>query len=163
MTIPGAGNALVQPRFAANPPLGLRFDARSIGVVAVGFSLLSIGGQATLAENSLAGAVQSHWAGIFFPGWEFLITFAPIVALLGGLLSLWGGLSMWRGLPSGKVWVVAGLGLGILSDIGVAVGVAPFWPAIVASSLGVIALLGAYYVVVISRFMETPSGGGGAA
>lgn len=117
MTIPGARNALVHPRLAANPPLGLKVDAKTIGIVIIVFSLWSVGGQSISVAIFVGISFYTRWAGIFSSQVFFFQTFGPMAGLLGALLSLWGGWRMWRGYSTGKNWIVAGLGLGILSDV----------------------------------------------
>ena len=62
---------------------------------------------------------------------------------------------MWRGYPTGKNWIGAGLGLGILSDVAYSLAYPPWWQVDLQSAFGVVFLLGVYYVVVISRFTDT--------
>lgn len=155
MTIPGACKALVHPRFARNPPLGLKVDAKSIGIVVVVFSLYSIGTQSISVAIFVGISFFVRWAGIFSSQGFFLQTFGPMVGLIGALLSLWGGWRMWRGYSTGKNWIVAGLGLGILSDVAFSLTFPAAWQIDLQSVFGVVFLLGLCYVVVISRFADT--------
>jgi hypothetical protein len=154
MTIPGARNALVHPWFAADPPLGLKFDAKSIGIAAIVFSLLSVGGQSISVAVFVGFAANTHWVNIF-SSQVFFLTFGPVVGLIGALLSLWGGRRMWRGYLTGKNWIVAGLGLGMLSDVAFSLANPPDWQIELQTAFGVVFLLSAYCVVVISRFADT--------
>jgi hypothetical protein len=65
---------------------------------------------------------------------------------------------MWRGYATGKNWKGAGLGLGILSDVAYSLVFPAAWQIDLKSAFGVGFLLGAYYVVVISRFADTSPG-----
>jgi len=156
MSIPGARNALVHPRFAANPPLGLKVDAKSIGLAVIVFSLYSTGTQSISVAVFVGINFYVRWAGIFSNQAFFFQTFGPMVGLLGALLSLWGGWRMWRGHSTGKNWIGAGLGLGILSDVAYSLAFPHAWQVDLQSAFGVVFLLGVYCVVVISRFADTP-------
>jgi|GEM_PF-3801995 len=153
MTAPGARNTLVHPRFAGNPPFGLKFDAKSIGIAAIVFSLWSIGFQSISVTFFVGFGVSSGWVGIF-SGQLFFLTFGPVVGLLGALLSLWGGWRMWCGYSIGKNWIVAGLGLGIVSDVASSVPSSPSWQTDLQCAFGVVFLLSIYCVVVISRCLH---------
>jgi hypothetical protein len=155
MTIPGTRNALVNPRFAANPPLGLKVDAKSIGIVVIIFSLYSIGTQSISVAIFVGISFSVRWAGIFSSHGFFFQTFGPMFGLLGALLSLWGGWRMWRGYSTGKNWIVAGLGLGIVSDVAFSLTFPAAWQIDLQSAFGVVLLLGLCYVVVISRLADT--------
>ncbi|MHB1626089.1 MAG: hypothetical protein ACYCUC_12820 [Candidatus Dormibacteria bacterium] len=139
-----------------DPPFGLRFDAKSIGGVAIVGSLFLIGLQMSLLwfVSPLVAVIGS--GGTF--NHEILeLAMAVLLGVLGALLGLWGGWRMWRGQSSGKVWIVAGLGLGVLSCIGSAVALVS-WQEILQSCCGVGLLLVAYCVVVMSRFADASIG-----
>jgi hypothetical protein len=155
MALPGTRNALVNARFAANSPLGLKVDAKSIGIVVIVFSLYSIGTQSISVAIFLGISFYTRWAGIFSNHGFFFQTFGPMVGLLGALLSLWGGWRTWRGYLTGKNWIVAGLGLGILADVAFSLTFPAAWQIDLQSAFGVVFLLGLCYVVVISRFADT--------
>lgn len=140
---------LLEPSFAANPPVKLNVPAKTLGLVlailgAIGvvFGLLGI-----LALLGLSAAVVA-FAGIFV-----LAIIGMIVGWIGTILSAWGGYQMYQEKREGKAMVIYGLALNVIgsliSTLGGSGGLSGWL-------IGALISFAIYYLVIISRFPGDP-------
>lgn len=140
---------LLEPSFAANPPVKLNVPAKTLGLVlailgAIGavFGLLGI-----LALLGLSAAVVA-FAGIFV-----LAIIGTIVGWIGTILSAWGGYQMYQEKREGKATVIYGLALNVIGSLISAVGGSG---GLSGWLIGALISFAIYYLVIISRFPGDP-------
>jgi hypothetical protein len=168
-------NALTDPPFAADPPVKLNVNAKTLGLVLlilgiIGIvfgiiGLLAVFGACTVLGVSIGGC-----------GFPILWLLGALVGLAGVVTGTIGAYRMYQMNPQGKEYVIYGLGLGLLgavislignviaySGLGV-IGVG-YGGAIAALIIDLIIYGILYYLVVISRFPGqaplVPTSGGG--
>ena len=141
---------LLEPSFAANPPVKLNVPAKTLGLVlailgAIGavFGLLGI-----LALLGLSAAVVA-FAGIFI-----LAIIGTIISWIGTLLSAWGGYQMYQEKREGKATVVYGLVLNVVGSLISALGGSG---GLFGWLIGACISFAIYYLVIISRFPGEPA------
>ena len=140
---------LLEPSFAANPPVKLNVPAKTLGLVlailgAIGavFGLLGI-----LALLGLSAAVVA-FVGIFV-----LAILGTIVGWIGTILSAWGGYQMYKEKREGKATVIYGLVLNVIGSLISALGGSG---GLSSWLIGALISFAIYYLVVISRFPGEP-------
>ncbi|MDQ2952962.1 MAG: hypothetical protein M3R54_11955 [Chloroflexota bacterium] len=140
---------LLEPSFAANPPVKLNVPAKTLGLVlailgAIGavFGLLGI-----LALLGLSAAVVA-FAGIFV-----LAIIGTIVGWIGTILSAWGGYQMYQEKREGKATVIYGL---VLNVIGSLISTLGGSGGLSSWLIGALISFAIYYLVIISRFPGEP-------
>jgi hypothetical protein len=141
-------NFLVSPPFAEKVPARIRFDTASVGLFFAAWSALGLIEQSISFQQVVLTDFQ--WTELQ-TSLSALILLSSVGLEVGAVLSLVGGLLMFRLHRGGKTLVVCGLMVGIASDI--ANMVAYRLPAIdiVAQVAGTAILFLFYLMVVVSR------------
>lgn len=141
---------LLEPSFAANPPVKLNVPAKTLGLVlailgAIGavFGLLGI-----LALLGLSAAVVA-FVGIFV-----LAIIGTIISWIGTILSAWGGYQMYQEKREGKATVIYGLVLNVVGSLIAALGGNG---GLTGWLIGALISFAIYYLVIISRFPGEPA------
>jgi hypothetical protein len=143
-------NFLVSPPFAEKSPPFVRFDTASVGLFFAAWSALGLISQSISFQQEASALSAFHWQVLQTSmGAVSLASSAALV--VGAVLSLVGGVLMFRREGAGKSLVIYGLFLGIASQIAILV---PFdGPGIdvVGQLAGTAILVLFYLMVVISR------------
>ncbi|MGC1184513.1 MAG: hypothetical protein WBA31_05080 [Candidatus Dormiibacterota bacterium] len=143
-------NFLVSPPFAENLPNRVRFDTASVGLFFAGWSALLLISQSISFEQVATVSSAFHWESLQFSG-SALFFFCSAGLELGWVLSLLGGVLMFRVHRAGKGLVIYGLLLGLASQLA---SLLPYDdPAIdiVGELAGIAVLVLFYLMVVVSR------------
>ncbi|MBV8195253.1 MAG: hypothetical protein JOY80_06965 [Candidatus Dormibacteraeota bacterium] len=163
-------NALTEPPFAANPPVKVNVNAKTLGLV------LMILGIIGLVFELIGLFAIFGFCGIYgsICGFPIIWLLGDVLGLAGLAIGTIGGYRMYQLNRQGKDWVIYGLILGLAGALvglvgnviaysGLLVGVGA--GAIVGFIIDLIIYFIVYYLVVISRFPgEAPlvaSGAGG--
>ena len=156
-----SGNGLTNPRFADDPPIKLRVDAKVLGLVigilsivaTVAWILVSVTGlwvvgtiNAYCSAFAQPGTSCGTTSGIFALG---LIGFLLVVA--GYLLAAFGGFRMFAMVHTAKRLAIYGSALAIAGGVIAAIGYGGFVSVLI---LDVVLGLLVYYLIVISRFPD---------
>ncbi len=165
-------NALTEPPFAANPPVKVNINAKTLGLVLM---ILGIIGLifAIIGLLTIFGFCGGFGVGLC--GFPIIWLLGDLVGLAGLVIGTIGAYRMYQGLRQGKDWVIYGLALGLLGaligligNIMAYSGLLGFGAgAIVGFIIDLIIYFIVYYLVVISRFpgeaplVATPGGYGG--
>ncbi|MGB9484265.1 MAG: hypothetical protein WCB86_10270 [Candidatus Dormiibacterota bacterium] len=148
-------NWLVRPPYSENPPAALSFDAHGIGLLFAIWSLLvlieqsllfgqllvSIGGPFQMLQTAEGNLIVDSQAGL----------------VVGAVVSLVGGVLMYRRRRLGRSLVVYGLLLGVACQIANLVAWRPPLISVVEGVTG-IAILGLFYLVVVWSRENSSSG-----
>jgi len=161
-------NALIDPPFAADPPVKLNVNAKILGLVIgilalIGAILALVALPVVFALNNAVndtcralGLSNCGTTGIFG-----LALIGVLVALGAAIIEAIGGFRMYQGDRQGKEWVIYGLALGLIGGILEIIG----YGGIGGFIFNLIIAFVIYYLVVISRFPGeaplAPSTGGG--
>ena len=143
-------NFLVSPPFAEKVPASVRFDTASVGLFFAAWSALGLI-QESISFQQVATALSAfHWQSLQTSLGALM--FFPSAGLeVGAVLSLVGGVLMFRLNRAGKTFVICGLWLGVASDLA---NLVPFHEPgidILAQLAGIAVLVLFYLVVVVSR------------
>lgn len=141
---------LLEPSFAADPPVKLNISAKTLGLV-----LAILGGISAffglLAVMALLGVSA---AGAGFGGVFILAIVGVIVSEIGTIVGAWGGLRMYRGDPEGKLVAIYGLLINVAGNLIAALGGAG---GLVGWAFGALITFGVYYLIVISKPAAAPA------
>lgn len=143
-------NFLVSPPFAEKVPASVRFDTASVGLFFAAWSVLVLISQSISFQQVTAVSSVFHWESLQFSGGA-LFFFCSAGLELGAVLSLLGGVLMFRLHRGGKSMVVSGLLLGLASQLA---NILPYHtPAIdIVGQLANIATIVLFYLMaVVSR------------
>jgi hypothetical protein len=134
-------NWLVRPPFSEHPPLALSFDAPSIGLMFAVWSLLALIGQSISLSEMATTLSQYHWWALQSATGNLALD-CDAGLVVGAILSLAGGLLMFRRRCGGKGLVISGLTLGIVCQIAYMVPfhVTGIWLVGQATGIAVLAL-----------------------
>lgn len=135
---------LLEPSFAADPPVKLNVSAKTLGLV-----LAILGGISAffglLAVIALLGVTA---AGAVFGGVFILAVVGVIISEIGTIVGAWGGLRMYRGDPEGKLIAIYGLLINVVGSLIAAVGGAG---GLLGWAFGALVSFAIYYLIVISK------------
>lgn len=143
-------NFLVSPPFAEKVPARVRFDTASVGLFFAAWSALGLI-QQSISFQSVAVAVSAfHWQ--LLPTSLGAVMFFSSAGLeVGAVLSLVGGVLMFKLNRAGKTLVISGLCLGVASDLANLVPFHEVGIGIVGELAGIAVLVLFYLMVVVSR------------
>lgn len=138
---------LLEPPFAADPPVKLNIPAKTLGLVlailggiSAFFGLLSV--FALFGLSALAAA----YGGIFI-----LALVGLIVTEAGTIIGAWGGFQMYQGRQAGKLLAIYGLLINVVGGLIAAIG---GYGGLVGWAFGALISFVIYYLIVISKFPE---------
>jgi hypothetical protein len=173
-------NQLVEPPFAANPPVKVNVNAKILGLViailAAISALLHVFGPVGLislinynsALNSLNQFCRAYGTDCGTTGIAVFGLIGIIIILAGEVLAAVGGYRMYQLNRQGKEWVIYGLILSVIGSLVTTIGWGGY--GIGSFIFGLILNFVIYYLVVVSRFpgeaplappSATPTWGGG--
>ncbi len=141
-------NPLLEPRFADDPPVKLKINAGTLGIVIAvlaGLGLIS-GLLSLLSILSIGGFIQV--AG--FGGIVAVAVLGLLVGLAASGLAVVGGWRMYQRVPDGKRLVIYALLVSAAAQLVEGIG----YGSLASPVIGLIILFIVYYLVVISRFPE---------
>ncbi len=136
-------DTLVNPPFANDPPVKVKFDAKVIGLIVA--ILAGIG--ALLSALALLGLLRLGAALSAFGGIFVLALIGVTLTLVGDVMAAIGGWQMYQGNESGKRLAIYGLALAFVAEIIQMIG---FSAGSAILSLILLAVL--YYAIVVSRY-----------
>ncbi|MGH2450932.1 MAG: hypothetical protein ACRDGE_06640 [Candidatus Limnocylindria bacterium] len=141
---------LLDPPFAADPPVKLNINAKILGLILAilaGISALFgiFGAFALLGLSALAAAV-----GAFL----FVALIGVIIGVIGTVITAWGGYQMYQEKREGKTLVIYGLVLNVVGGLVAALGGSGDF---VGWLIGALIAFVVYYLVIISRFPGEPA------
>jgi hypothetical protein len=159
-------NALTDPPFAANPPVKVNINAKTLGLVLLILGILGIIVEALglLAVFGLCSVGGITITGCGFPLFWLL---GQLIGLAGVVIGTIGAYRMYQGNREGKDWVIYGLALGLLGAVVGLIGQIIAYSGLIGLGLGggaifvfiidLVIYFIVYYIVVISRFPgDTP-------
>lgn len=138
---------LLEPPFAADPPVKLNISAKILGLV-----LAILGGISAffglLAVFALFGlsALAAAYGGIFI----FALV-GLIVTEVGTIIGAWGGFQMYQGNRAGKLLAIYGILLNVAGSLLATIGGSG---GLVGWVIGALVSFAIYYLVVISKFPD---------
>jgi len=136
---------LLEPPFAADPPVKLNISAKTLGLV-----LAILGGISAffglLAVFALLGvsALAAAYGGIFI-----LALIGLIVTEIGTIIGAWGGFQMYQGKQAGKLLAIYGILINVVGSLLATIGGAG---GLVGWVFGALVSFVIYYLIVISKF-----------
>ncbi len=147
-------NSLLEPRFAADPPVKLNINASVLGLVIAILAGLAVISELFSLITVLSASVVV--ASVGFGGIVALAAIGLLADIAAAVMAALGGWRMYQRVPAGKNLVIYALVLAAVAEVVVGVGYASIAGAVV----GLILLFIVYYLVVISSFPESTRGSG---
>lgn len=141
---------LLEPPFAADPPVKLNVNAKILGlIIAILAGISALFG--IFAAFALLGlSAIAAFVGAFI----FVALIGLIISVVGTVIAAWGGYQMYQVKREGKTLVIYGLILNVVGSLVAAFGGSG---DLVGWLFGALIAFIVYYLVIISRFPGEPA------